>query len=80
MAVGTMQVAVVQAKVVVPTFHTYPVGLLLQVAASDGEFEPTTTDGADGVMAVQADKGSALTFTTTLAAALVPLALVPVTV
>jgi hypothetical protein len=35
--------------------HTHAVGLLLQVAASNGEAEPRVTDGAAGVMAVHAD-------------------------
>lgn len=80
LAAGTVQLAPVQASVVAPTFQTYAVGLLLQVAVSNGDAEPSVTDGAAGEIALHTDRGSVLTFTTTLAGALVPLALVPVTV
>ena len=63
-----MQLAPVQVKVVAPTFQTYAVGELLQVAVSEGEFEPTVTDGAAGVIAVQADRGCVLTVIVALAA------------
>ena len=77
---GTVQVFPVQVRVVVPTFQTYDAGVPAQVAVSNGDAEPFTTDGFAGVMLEHANVGSALTSTSTLAAALVPLALVPVTV
>lgn len=65
---GTMQVDVVQLRVVLPSFHTYDVGLLLQLALSDDEPDPSVTDCDDGEIELHADSGAAVVTVTRLLA------------
>lgn len=56
---GMVQVEPVQLPTVEPSsFHTYELGVLVQLADSCGEEFPVVTEGDDGLIVLQDDKAS----------------------